>query len=229
MVSEHRSHFGSTAATTLLVVCAVVITILLLKREMRPIPHGSAFLHLTSQPDWETYFDGGHRLGPANAAAVMVEFADFQCPACRDLENTLRILSARYPKDFAIIFRQLPLTRIHPQAQRAAFASECASSQDRFQAMHATLFDKRDSLGVTPWRRFASEAKVPDLDVFDRCMTDTALVAQLIKHDVDAATRLGAKGTPTGLIDGVRFDGTLPEPVLDSLVQDAIHRARKKR
>ena len=117
---------------------------------------------------------------------------------------------------------------MHPAARAAAFASECAARQSSFERMHDLLFDLRDSLGVLPWRTFAERSMVRDLPEFDRCMRDS-IPAGSVNSDLDAARRLGATGTPTLLIDGVRFIGSVREETLDSLIQRAIHSAAKRR
>jgi protein-disulfide isomerase len=76
-----------------------------------------------------------------------------------------------------------------------------------------------------PWRTFAQRARVPDLERFALCMEDP-VVAALVAEDRAAADRLGARGTPTVLVDGVRFTGTLPQSVVDSLVENALQKRK---
>jgi protein-disulfide isomerase len=173
-----------------------------------------------SQENWRSFAEGGHRIGPANAPVVLVEFSDFQCPACRALEERLRESRKKFPRDLAIVYRHFPLN-IHRFARAAAEASECAAQQGRFERMHAVLFDQPDSIGVISWRSFARLAAVPDLSAFERCMRDsTALPA--VTRDRRAAEHLGADGTPTVLINGIRFSGALPQATLDSLVESVL-------
>ena len=213
----------SAVSTLVLVACAVTTTVLLVRRPSEPSTT-AARQHFSAQPDWLSYVRGGHRIGPSDAKVVLVEFGDFQCPACQSLEATLRETRKRYPRDVAILYRHFPLT-IHPAARSAALASECAAQQGMFETMHAALFDNRDSLGTISWTRFAAKAKVPNLRSFDMCMRDT-IAMELVTADERDAKRLGARGTPTVLINSVRFTGALPQRTLDSLVESAIRRAR---
>ena len=216
----------SIGATVVLVACAVTVTVSLVRRDShQPPPVGVP--RFTPVADWRSFMDGGHRIGPVDAKAVMVEFADFQCPACRVLEDRLRVTRRRFPQEFAIVYRHFPLP-MHRFARAAAEASECAAKQDRFEQMHATLFDQRDSIGVTSWRSLANSARVPDLLAFDRCMRDSTGLAPVTRDRV-AAQRLASDGTPTVLINGVRFSGAVPQATLDSLVESAIRAAQPAR
>jgi predicted DsbA family dithiol-disulfide isomerase len=222
--ARQRVGAASFVLTLILTVCALALTILALRREFgggdEPLPPGSRFV---AQPDWASYATLGHRLGSADAKAVIVEFADFQCPACRELEATLRHARRRFGEDLAIVYRHFPLARIHPFAYGAAQASECAALQGRFDAMHDLLFDHSDALGRVPWRQLAEAAGVENMRAFERCIADST-TRSVIESDHEAARSLGARGTPTVLINGVRFTGSIPERVLDSLVTAAIGR-----
>lgn len=211
---------ASSAATAILVVCAIAVTVITVRREFRGNERGAGGPQFEAQADWNQYAAVGQRMGPANARVVLVEFSDFQCPVCATFADRLHQSMKRFPNDFAVVLRHFPLS-IHPQAVPAAIASECAAKQGAFEAMYFALFANRDSLGKTPWRRYAADAHVPDLAAFDRCLSDsTTNIA--VQRDADAAKRLPAHGTPTLLINGLRHSGILPQAVLDSMIQSAI-------
>jgi len=214
---------ASAVVTAVIALCAVTMTTLALRRG--PAAPAARKAAIESQTDWRTYAIDGHRIGPPDAKAVLVEFADFQCPACRRLEDRLRVARKRFPLDFAVVYRHFPLN-IHKFARQAAVASECGAQQSRFPEMHDALFDVGDSLGVVPWTVLAARAGVASVPQFAKCMSDSTVIA-LVTRDVDAAKRLGARATPTLLIDGVRATGTIPQSTLDSLVQNAIKHAMK--
>lgn len=216
----------SAAATGILVACAVAIVALLAHRELSPRALAAGPAPLQPQPDWQSYATGGHRLGPSGARAVIVEFADFQCPACRALEPRLRAERTEHPQDVAVIYRHYPLVK-HIFARPAAIASECAARQGRFEAMHDTLFVLGDSIGVRAWHAVARAAAVPDLRAFDVCMSDGSANDVLLRDSV-AARRLRVIGTPTLLIDGVRVNGGLPQATLDSLVTKALQHGTRR-
>lgn len=156
----YKEHFLN-AATAVLVLCAVVVTSVVVRREFfspEPAPHRYAAV-----TNWADYAEDGHRSGPADASVTIVTFSDFQCPACRVLETNLQLLQARHPDRVAVVYRHLPLAS-HPFAIAAARASECAAAQQRFQEYRNALYARQDSIGVASWARFAVIADVPDLD-----------------------------------------------------------------
>jgi protein-disulfide isomerase len=215
---------ASGATTGLLVVCALTVTVLVVRRELWPKPRVVSGPEPEAQADWLDYASQGHRLGPQKAAIAFVEFADFECPACRILESRIAKTRKHVPVEFSVVYRHFPLA-MHPSARPAAQASECAAAQGRFEPMHDSLFSQREAVHAMEWTTIAASAGIPDLAEFDRCMRDST-ATRVIEQDVDAAKRLHASGTPTILINGLRFTGTIAQERLDSLVRETLHRAR---
>lgn len=143
---------ASAAATFALVVCAVTVTTLLVRREMASGAVGNRASAPVAQPDWMDYAGAGHRIGSLNARVTVIEFFDYQCPFCKKMDARLQSALAKYSGDLAVVYRHWPLKRIHPFAMAAAVASECAAASGRFERMHALLLNQQDSLGVLSWR-----------------------------------------------------------------------------
>lgn len=78
--------------------------------------------------------------GPKNAKVTIIEYSDFECPFCQRAFTTIEEVLKAYPKDVKLVYKQLPLTSIHPNAQRAAEASLCAMAQGKFWEMHDKMF-----------------------------------------------------------------------------------------
>jgi protein-disulfide isomerase len=210
-------------ANGVLTICAVVVTVLVIRQEFFTPAVTSAPPKPTNVTNWRTYAQGGHRSGPGDAPVTMVVFSDFQCPACRLLATHLNALRAEFPNELAIIHRHAPLST-HPFAVEAARASECAAQQDRFAAFHDALFVDQSAIGLAPWTRFAANAGVPDVTAFDRCMTGGA-PSPTLYADTLAANELQVTGTPTMLINGLRFTGTPPLDTLRARVSRAVARS----
>lgn len=138
--------------------------------------------------------------GPADAPVTLVEFSDFQCPACRGFNPVLEQLLEAYPEDVRVAFLQLPLRQIHPQAQGAAEASLCARDQGKFWELHDALFADQRNLGVDGLKSTAREIGL-DGETFDECL-DSNRYADVVQQDVDQAARLGASGTPSVFVNG---------------------------
>jgi protein-disulfide isomerase len=201
--------------TGVLVVCAVVVTGLLVRRELfAPTPAGPGAPPPPSVVSgWRAYANGGNGSGPGGAPVTIVEFSDFQCPFCRLMAARLDSLRAEHPRDVRVVYRHFPLPSIHPHAIQAAQASECAGEQGRFWPMHDALFARQDSIGKTGWERFAETAGVANLAAFTACMSRPG-ESTALHPDTAAGNELGIRSTPTLLINQHRINGAIS---LDSL------------
>jgi protein-disulfide isomerase len=209
----------SSAVNGVLAVCAVIVTALVVRREFFA-PQPAASVPYTRVSAWRAFGEGGHRMGPEHAPVRIVVFSDFQCAACRVLAAHLKTIRAE-DAGVEVVYRHAPLDR-HREAIPAARASDCAGAQGRFEAYHDALFAAQDSIGTTRWDAFARRAAVPDLAAFNRCISTSAADAPLAR-DTLAAQKLNVTGTPTYLLNDLRFAGA---PPLDSL---RAHVARARR
>lgn len=177
-------------------------------------------------PEWKALGAIGHRKGPQDAKVVVVEFADFECPACRRFElSALRPAIAKYGPEVAFVFRHWPLS-YHRFAYPAARAAECAAAQGRFQAFKDELYTRQDSLGLLSWVGYAQRAEVPDLGQFEICSGSASHVPQ-IEQDSRAALAVKAPGTPAILVNETLFGGVPDSAQLDSLIRTALLKARR--
>ncbi|MFK0158509.1 Na+/H+ antiporter NhaA [Streptomyces sp. NPDC090493] len=163
-----------------------------------------------------------HAVGPADAPVTIVEYGDFECPYCGQVERATRELLAQFG-DVRYVWRHLPLTDVHPYAQLAAEAAEAAALQHAFWPMHDLLLDHQGALGVADLLRYAKEL---DLDV-ERFRRDlrTHHGAARIAADVQSADLSGVSGTPTFFINGRRHHGAYDFDALVNAVQAARERA----
>lgn len=207
-----------------LVVCALTVTGLVVRREFsQPVKPATALV-ATRVTDWRTYALAGHRIGRADAPVTIVLFSDFQCRFCAVGAERLRELRRVRPDDFAVIYRHFPL-RSHPYAAPAARASECAARQQRFEAFHDALFAAQREIGTKPWERFAETAGVPNRAAFQACIHSATQDPALQRDSLDGA-RLGVSGTPTLLVNDMRLNGAVPLDTLVAYVDRAL-RAQK--
>lgn len=210
-------------AVATLVLCALVTTTLVVRREFFV---GMASAAVPSRiKEWRDYSRDGHRMGPADAPVSVIVFSDFQCPYCAALMEGLRTLRSEHPREVAVIYRHFPLAS-HKAAVAAVRASECAAAQGRFEAYHDALFAGRDSIGHLPWESFAREAGITDLPRFRECAAETGPLPALARDTV-AGKRLEVTGTPTLLINETRLQGLPPMDTLRSYVQRALETAQQ--
>ena len=208
-----------TLATILVVMCALVSTSLLVKREFDGSGHAEGPRFVRNARALET----GTLLGARDAAMKIVEFSDFQCPYCARVQPTLRALRAKYPADVAVVYRHNPLESLHPHARAAAMAASCAEEQGRFEALHDVLYERQDSIGVSSWRRFAELAKVPRIEAFETCVREERYRARL-ERDMKAASDAGLNGTPTFVVNGRVLTGARTLAEFEVAVQAALNR-----
>ena len=107
-------------------------------------------------------------LGPQDAPVTLVEFSDFQCPYCRRVQSVLKRLMAAYHGKLKLVFRDFPLRQIHPEAQKAAEAAQCANDQGQFWPYHDRLFATTE-LGTEHLKQYAVEMGL-DAEGFNTCL-----------------------------------------------------------
>ncbi|MEO8478360.1 MAG: thioredoxin domain-containing protein [Gemmatimonadota bacterium] len=211
----------STLFTGIAAFAALLVAIMVVKRELFPTDRGGmAPENAIAEPvdNWTTLVAGGHRYGSANAKVVIVEFGDFQCPACGRFHESLQAVIAKYGSDVAVVFRQWPLEELHPIAYAAARAAECASAQAAFKPMHDELFAQQDELGGKSLVSIAADAGVSDTAKFAKCMEVQGRV-DAIERDIELARSMELRGTPTIIINGLRYGSVPNKERLDRLVR----------
>jgi protein-disulfide isomerase len=140
---------------------------------------------------------GMHTRGSASATVAIVEFADFECPFCRQHAKTVYRDLVRQLVDTGkalYVFRNLPIERIHANSIKAAEAGECAADQGKFWEYHDRLFDE-EIFRLSNLRQYAQGIDL-DAERFDACINDGEMASR-VRNDIAEATRLGVTGTPT--------------------------------
>lgn len=207
------------AALVTLVACALVVTGLVVRRELFTPSAAAAGPKPVKVADWRSFAGAGQRMGPARAPLTIVEFADYQCPFCRETHRRLEELRKEHPAGVVVIHRHYPLAS-HPHARAAALASECAAEQGVFEEYQRALYSAQDSIGTTGWSDFARRSGVADQARFDQCVREEAFAAR-VDEDMAAGRKLGIRATPTLLVNEMKVEGTVPEELLRRYLPDA--------
>ena len=161
---------------------------------------------------------GDNFLGPKDGKVVLIEYGDFQCPGCGTVHPRIKTLAERYGDDLVFIFRNLPLTSIHPNALTAAATAEAAGLQGKYWEMHNKIYESQNewssaSIGDRGaiFRSYAASLNL-DLAKFDADIASDT-VKQKISFDqaIFKETKL-TQSTPTFVLNG--------EPVSDAIWGD---------
>jgi protein-disulfide isomerase len=167
-------------------------------------------LHVGSSPS----------MGPEDAKITLIEFADFECPSCRQLDLVLRDLLPRHP-DVRLVFKHYPLTDIHPWAMTAAIASQCAFQQSpsAFWKIHDAIFDAQDVISPSNvWDKMLELARQLGLnaEVYQACMINPETASQ-IKATTEEGHALTITATPTTFVNARRVVGP-DKPLIEQYI-----------
>lgn len=155
-------------------------------------------------------------LGPPDAPVTIVEFSDFQCPFCKRFkDNTLDRILSTYRGKVRYVYRDFPLN-IHPYAQKAAEAAECADEQGRFWEFHDLLFERQPALAVASLKRYAAQLGL-DTVAFNHCL-DSGRYASEVHEDYADGIQYGVTGTPGFFINGQKLIGAKPFSIFQQII-----------
>ena len=158
--------------------------------------------------------------GPESAPVTIVEFSDFECPYCNRVNPTLDQVLQRYGDKVRLVFRQFPLSSIHPNAQKAAEASLCAEDQGQFWQLHDVMFRDQRNLGVEALKEKAASIDL-DMERFNECL-DSGRHQEAVAADLAEGSRLGVTGTPAIFINGRFLSGAQPFEEFSNIIDDEL-------
>jgi protein-disulfide isomerase len=162
----------------------------------------------------EVSVDGAPFQGPVIAPVTIVEFSDFYCPYCKQVEPVLTQVLSRYGDNVKLVHKNFPLDSLHPTARQAAEAGQCANDQGKFWPYREKLYASGRDASWEKLEAVADDARL-DLSLFGRCLS-TRKHQTAVQKDIDEGIRLGVRGTPAFLINGRMLSGAQP---LESFVR----------
>jgi Na+/H+ antiporter NhaA len=165
-----------------------------------------------------------HIRGNVDAPVTIVEYGDFQCPYCGAAAPVIRELMEHFGDELRYVWRHLPLSDVHPDAQMAAEAAEAAAEQGKFWEMHDRLLADQDDLRLPELYRHAAALGL-DYERFDAALSRRR-EAPRIAEDVASADASGVSGTPTFFVNGRRHQGVYDVETLTREVQAAFNATR---
>ena len=141
--------------------------------------------------------------GPTDAKVTVVEFADYQCPFCGQAEGLMTQVLASYPKEVRLVYKQFPLSTIHPQAMAASKAALAAGRQGKYWEMHDLLFRNQHDLSPEKLSELAGSLQL-DVMQFEKDMESPEVLAQISREQQEGKSA-DVVGTPTIFVNGKRL------------------------
>jgi protein-disulfide isomerase len=175
---------------------------------------------LLSPPRVQVGFDPGRVRGNPKARVMIVEFSDFQCPYCSQVQVTLKSVLTKHEGSVSLAFRDMPVSQIHPLALGAAEAARCASEQGKFWEYHDLLFGDQGNLDRNGLIANAAKLHLDDKQ-FDACLSTEKYKAQ-IQQDSQDGLRAGVSGTPGFFVNGIFLSGAQPEAAFEKLIEEQL-------
>ena len=146
-----------------------------------------------------------HIRGVATAPISMLEYGDYECPFCAEVQPIVAEIQERLLDDLCFAFRHFPLTTVHPHSEHAAEAAEAADAQGSFWQMHEMLFQNQQALEDEDLVQYASLLGLDEVRLIRE--VEAGAHAERVRDDFKSGIRAGVNGTPTFFINGERYDG----------------------
>jgi protein-disulfide isomerase len=135
---------------------------------------------------------------------MVLEYSDYQCPACRMVQPMIAQLRQKLDKKVAFAYRHFPLS-FHTEADEASLAVECGREQGSFEKFHQYFYENQAALGKEKARvmdylkSLGKELKIDDPEKFERCL-DNEKYRDLVRNDINTGMEIGISGTPAFIV-----------------------------
>jgi protein-disulfide isomerase len=164
-------------------------------------------------------------MGNATSSVVIIEYSDFECPACRTYYGVMKQLMVEFGSKVAFVYRDFPLVEIHANAEFAAEAAQAAGKQGKFWEMHDLLFEKQDEWASVnnPESMFESYATLLGISI-EKFKTDinSKEVIDFVRAERASAIKLKLSGTPTFFVNGQQIQNPSSVDAFRIIINDAI-------
>ena len=161
-----------------------------------------------------------HIQGQETAPITLVEYGDYECPYCGQAYPIIKKIQQVMSDRLKFVFRNFPMTQVHPHAQNAAEAAEAAGAQGRFWEMHDYLYENQDALDDEHLEEYANSVGV-EITRFRQEMFVHAYAGR-VQEDFLSGVYSGVNGTPTFYINGIRYDDSWDFRTLLSTLEEVL-------
>lgn len=173
--------------------------------------------------------------GSDTAAATLIEFSDFECPACANLYPVIEAAQEEFGDDLRVVFRHFPLTSLHPNAIAAHRAAEAANAQGKFFEMHDLLFERQPAWSavssglstaeaINVFENYAQQLGL-DMDQYREDVSSSELFDNITRHQ-EAGNQLNISSTPSLLLNGELIDTPPDASAFFDTIRSAIDTAK---
>lgn len=143
-----------------------------------------------------------HIQGDFNAPITLVEYGDYECPNCGAAYPIVKQIQEHFGKQLRFVFRNFPLTEVHPHAELAAETAEFSDTKGHFWEMHDLLFENQASLSISLLYELVESLKIPPQEL--KQALENQIFEPKVRKDFLGGVRSGVNGTPTFFINGQR-------------------------
>jgi protein-disulfide isomerase len=159
-----------------------------------------------------------HIQGPYDAAVTLVEYGDYECPHCGSAYSIVKRVQRHFGERLRFVFRNFPLSEMHPHAESAAEAAEFAGAHGKFWEMHDLLFENQERLSEPLYLGLAEELRLSS-EALRQALEEGKYTAR-VRANFSSGIRSGVNGTPTFFINGQRHDGPFDYETLLLAIQE---------
>ena len=157
-------------------------------------------------------------LGSEDAPITIIEFSDYECPFCRRWhDEVFDKIRDEYPDRVRFVYRDFPLTSLHPNAVSAAEAASCADEQDAFWEFSEMLYSDEYGFGEDAYVKYAQDLEL-DIPGFEECIEE-GRYSDEVQADYEFASSIGVRSTPTFFLNGIAVVGAQPFEVFQDIIE----------
>lgn len=167
-----------------------------------------------------------HAQGPESAEVTLVEYGDYECPHCGHAYPIVQRIQKHFGKRLRFVFRNFPLSEMHPNAQAAAETAEFAGSRGKFWEMHDRIFENQERLSARLFSELATGLGLPSPELFEALASGE--YKGRAQADFKGGIRSGVNGTPTFFVNGHRHDGPFEFEDLKRAIESAATAGKTK-
>jgi protein-disulfide isomerase len=162
-----------------------------------------------------------HIQGNADAPVTLVEYGDYECPHCAGAHPVVQQLQAHFGESLRFVFRNFPMSRLHPHAEAAAQTAEFAASHGKFWPMHDLLLENQPRLSHSVFAELAGRLGLAPAELATALEKYT--FERRVHQDFTSGVRSGVNGTPTFFLNGERYDGAKDYQSMAAAIAALIH------